>query len=102
MPILASKENLPKMGEPPLNRTETMYLQITGFLPEPDPDDSLKFKRALGGDLEADALGIMDWKALEEAGGWETEVTPDQAKLFAKLLGEPQIVELTLFIGCVA
>ena len=79
-----------------------MYLQMTGFLPEPDPDDSLKFKQALGGDLEADALEIMGWKSLEDAGGWETEVSPDQATLFAKLLGEPQLVDLTLFIGCVA
>ena len=79
-----------------------MYFQMTGFLPEPDPDDSLKFKQALGGDLEADALEIMGWKSLEDAGGWETEVSPDQAKLFAKLLGEPQLVDLTLFIGCVA
>ena len=79
-----------------------MYFQMTGFLPEPDPDDSLKFKQALGGDLEADALEIMGWKSLEDAGGWETEVSPDQAILFAKLLGQPQLVELTLFIGCVA
>ncbi|WP_416333491.1 pyocin S6 family toxin immunity protein [Pseudomonas helleri] len=75
---------------------------MTGFLPEPDPDDSLKFKQALGGDLEADALEIMGWKSLEDAGGWETEVSPDQAILFAKLLGQPQLVKLTLFIGCVA
>ncbi|MFI8374583.1 pyocin S6 family toxin immunity protein [Pseudomonas helleri] len=79
-----------------------MYFQMTGFLPEPDPDDSLKFKQALGGDLEADALEIMGWKSLEDAGGWETEVSPDQAILFAKLLGQPQLVKLTLFIGCVA
>lgn len=79
-----------------------MYLQMTGFLPEPDPDDSLKFKQALGGDLEADALEIMGWKSLEDAGGWETEVSPDQAILFVKLLGQPQLVDLTLFIGCVA
>lgn len=79
-----------------------MYFQMTGFLPEPDPDDSLKFKQALGGDLEAAALEIMGWKSLEDAGGWETEVSPDQAILFAKLLGQPQLVELTLFIGCVA
>ena len=79
-----------------------MYFQMTGFLPEPDPDDSLKFKQALWGDLEADALEIMGWKSLEDAGGWETEVSPDQAILFAKLLGQPQLVDLTLFIGCVA
>ena len=79
-----------------------MYFQMTGFLPEPDPDDSLKFNQALGGDLEAAALEIMGWKSLEDAGGWETEVSPDQAILFAKLLGQPQLVELTLFIGCVA
>ena len=79
-----------------------MYLQITGFLPEPNSDGSLKFKQALGGDLETDALEIMGWKSLEDAGGWETEVSPNQAILFAKLLGEPQLVDLTLFIGCVA
>lgn len=53
-----------------------MYLQITGFLPEPDSDDSLKFKRALWGDLEADALEIMGWKSLENAGGWERRSHP--------------------------
>lgn len=81
-----------------------MYFQITEFLPEPepDPDDSLKFQRPLGGDLEAHALEIMGWKSLKDAGGWETEVTPAPAILFAKLLGQPQPVDLTLFIGCVA
>ncbi|MGP4956752.1 pyocin S6 family toxin immunity protein [Pseudomonas helleri] len=44
----------------------------------------------------------MDWKSLDEAGGWETEITPDQARLFAKLLDKPTIVDLALFIGCVA
>lgn len=79
-----------------------MYLHITGFLPAPNTDDSLKFERVLQGDLVVDSLEIMDWKSLDEAGGWETEITPDQAKLFAKLLDEPMIVELALFIGCVA
>jgi hypothetical protein len=62
----------------------------------------LKFERVLQGDLVVDSLEIMDWKSLDEAGGWETEITPDQAKLFAKLLDEPTIVDLALFIGCVA
>ena len=79
-----------------------MYLHITGFLPAPNTDDSLKFERVLQGDLVVDALEIMDWKSLDEAGGWETEITPDQARLFAKLLDEPTIVNLALFIGCVA
>ena len=79
-----------------------MYLHITGFLPVPNTDDSLKFERVLQGDLVVDSLEIMDWKSLDEAGGWETEITPDQAKLFAKLLDEPTIVDLALFIGCVA
>lgn len=79
-----------------------MHLQLTGFLPELNTDDSLKFERVLQGDLVVDSLEIMDWKSLDEAGGWETEITPDQARLFAKLLDEPTIVELALFIGCVA
>ena len=79
-----------------------MYLHITGFLPAPNTDDSLKFERVLQGDLVVDSLEIMDWKSLDEAGGWETEITPDQARLFAKLLDEPTIVNLALLIGCVA
>ena len=79
-----------------------MYLHLTGFLPAPNTDDSLKFERVLQGDLVVDSLKIMDWKSLDEAGGWETEITPDQAKLFAKLLDEPTIVNLALLIGCVA
>ncbi|HCN63975.1 MAG TPA: hypothetical protein DIT33_11335 [Pseudomonas sp.] len=62
----------------------------------------MKFERVLQGDLVVDSLEIMDWKSLDEAGGWETEITPDQARLFAKLLDEHTIVELALFIGCVA
>jgi len=79
-----------------------MHLQLTGFLPAPNTDDSLKFERVLQGDLVDESLKIMDWKSLDEAGGWETEITPDQARLFAKLLDEPTIVDLALFIGCVA
>ncbi|MEE8874378.1 pyocin S6 family toxin immunity protein [Pseudomonas helleri] len=79
-----------------------MHLQLTGFLPAPNTDDSLKFERVLQGDLVVDSLEIMDWKSLDEAGGWETEITPDQARLFAKLLDKPTIVDLALFIGCVA
>lgn len=79
-----------------------MYLHLTGFLPAPNTDDSLKFERVLQGDIVVDSLKIMDWKSLDEAGGWETEITPDQAKLFAKLLDEPTIVNLALLIGCVA
>lgn len=79
-----------------------MRLQLTGCLPAPNTDDSLKFERVLQGDLVVDSLEIMDWKSLDEAGGWETEITPDQAKLFARLLDEPTIVDLALLIGCVA
>ena len=79
-----------------------MHLQLTGFLPAPNTDDSLKFERVLQGDLVVESLKIMDWKSLDEAGGWETEITPDKARLFAKLLDEPTIVNLALFIGCVA
>lgn len=79
-----------------------MYLQLTGFLPEPNEDDSLKFKHALHGDVEVKSLEIMGWKTLEHAGGWESEITADQAIRFAELLDEPQLVGLVLFIGCVA
>ena len=79
-----------------------MQLRLTGFLPEPTDDDLVKYKFLFKDSLERSALEIMGWNTLEEASCGEEELTLEQAELFAKLLGEPQIVELTLFIGCVA
>ena len=79
-----------------------MELRLTGFLPEPTDDDLVKYKFLFKDSLERSALEIMGWNTLEEASGGEEELTLEQAKLFAKLLGEPQIVGFTLFIGCVA
>lgn len=79
-----------------------MKLRLTGFLPEPTDDDRVKFKFFIDESLQNSALDIMRWTHLEEALGGEQELTPDQAALFAKLLEEPKIVDLTLFIGCVA
>ena len=79
-----------------------MKLRLTGFLPESTSDDRVKFKFFIDDSLQNSALAIMRWTNLEEALGGEQELTPDQAALFAKLLGEPQIIDLTLFIGCVS
>lgn len=79
-----------------------MKLRLTGFLPEPTDDDRVKFKFFIDESLHSSSLAIMRWTHLEDALGGEQELTPDQAALFAKLLEEPQIVDLTLFIGCVA
>ena len=79
-----------------------MELRLTGFLPEPTDDDLVKYKFLFKDGLERSAFEIMGWNTLEEALGGEEELTRDQAILFAKLLGQPQLVELTLFIGCVA
>lgn len=78
-----------------------MYLQITGFLPEPNADESLKFKMDLRGALETRSLEIMGWETLDDAGGWENELTPAQVHLFSDLLADSGIKELSLFIACV-
>ncbi|MFP3518369.1 pyocin S6 family toxin immunity protein [Pseudomonas sp. SIMBA_077] len=79
-----------------------MKLRLTGFLPEPTHDDRVKYKIFFKESLENSALTIMGWAHLDEALGGEQELTADQAIRFAELLDEPQLVSLTLFIGCVA
>ena len=87
----------------PLSELEiTMRLRLIGFLPESTGDDRVKFKFFINDSLEGSALAIMRWTHLEEALGGEQELTPYQAALFAKLLDEPKIIDLTLFIGCVS
>lgn len=76
-----------------------MYLQITGFFPEPNEDDSLQYKKVVQKELEPSVLEIMGWSSLEGLVG-ESELTPNQARLIARLLGEPAIEGLALFIGC--
>lgn len=79
-----------------------MKLRLTGFFPESTGDDRVKFKFFIDDSLQNSALAIMRWTDLEEALGGEQALTADQAALFAKLLDEPQIIDLTLFIGCVS
>lgn len=82
------------------NKRELRYVFTNHwFFPEPNPDDSLKFKVVLQGPLETSALEIMGWQTLEEAGPWENELTQAQNELFSELLGTPDIKELALFIG---
>lgn len=76
-----------------------MYLRITGFFPESDDDDSLQYKQAISKDLELSILKIMGWSSLEDGLGGESELTPEQTKRVAEVLGEPVIEKLALFIG---
>ncbi|MCU1726607.1 pyocin S6 family toxin immunity protein [Pseudomonas sp. 7P_10.2_Bac1] len=79
-----------------------MKLRLTGFLPVPTDDDRVKFKFFINESLESSALTLMGWTHLDDALGGEQELTPVQAAAFAGLLEEPQIIDLTLFIGCVS
>ncbi|WMI97662.1 pyocin S6 family toxin immunity protein [Pseudomonas chlororaphis subsp. aurantiaca] len=77
-----------------------MYLRITGFFPEPNEDDSLQYKKVVQKELEPSVLEIMGWSSLDEGLVGEWELTPNQARLVARLLEEPAIEGLALFIGC--
>ncbi|MHC8302300.1 pyocin S6 family toxin immunity protein [Pseudomonas sp. ZS1P83] len=76
-----------------------MYLRITGFFPEPDDDDSLQYKRVIQKDLEPSVFEVMGWSSLEDGLGGQSELTSEQVKRMAEVLGEPAIERLSLFIG---
>lgn len=76
-----------------------MYLRITGFFPEPDDDDSLQYKRVIQKELEPSVFEVMNWSSLEDGLGGQSELTPEQVKRMAEVLGEPSIERLSLYIG---
>lgn len=76
-----------------------MFLRITGFFPEPNEDDSLQYKRVIQKGLEPSVFEIMGWSSLEDGLGGESELTSEQVRRMAEILGEPTIERLSLFIG---
>lgn len=76
-----------------------MFLWITGFLKGDVEDDSLKFKRTVRPESEAEVLKLLGWKSLEDSEGGEWLLNDSQVHEISKALDEQLPAELDLFIG---
>jgi hypothetical protein len=75
------------------------YLCISGFFPEPNPDDSIKYKKAVQQEAQIPVLTAMGWASLTDVPGGEHELTAIQAAAVLESLGDPLNNELVYCIG---
>lgn len=75
------------------------FLSISGFYPEPNPDNSLYYEKDVPPELEEAVLAAMGWASQEDVPPGETDLSQDQASAVMGLLGDHANDELTYSIG---
>jgi hypothetical protein len=76
-----------------------IFLSLTGFFPEPNPDNSLQFQQPVPPDLEVPVLNVMGWSALRDVPMGEHELTANQAEEIMKLVNTPFRSDLMYCMG---
>jgi len=75
------------------------FLSISGFYPDPNPDNSLQYKNAVPEELETEVLSAMGWQALADVPVGENDLTSEQAAAVLSVLGEPVRSNLMYSVG---
>ena len=75
------------------------YLSIRGFFPEPNPDESVKYKKAVTQDAQIPVLATMGWASFADVPEGEHELIDIQTAAILELLGDPLNIELVYCIG---
>lgn len=75
------------------------FIIISGFYPEPDPDNSLHYEKKVPDTLEAAVLGAMGWKTLKNIPPGETNLSQKQAQVIVETLGDEFRNDLAYSIG---
>lgn len=76
-----------------------VFIVISGFYPEPNPDNSLQYERTVSQELELPVLTAMGWASLTDVPMGESDLTQDQAVVVMAILGDPLKDGLTYSIG---
>ena len=72
---------------------------ISGFYPEPNPDNSLQYEKIVPPELVTAVLTAMGWTTLADVPMGENDLTQDQAMAVMATLGDPIKNGLTYSIG---
>lgn len=75
------------------------YLIISGFYPEPNPDNSLYYEKDVPQELEGAVLAAMGWTSQADVPPGETDLTQDQISAVMEVLGDHANDELMYSIG---
>lgn len=72
---------------------------ISGLYPEPNPDDSLQYKKTVPHELGIDMLNAIAWKSQNDLPPGVTDLTREHVVAVMALLGDPIKDELVYCVG---
>lgn len=72
---------------------------IRGFYPEPNPDNSLQYKRNVPQELVPAVLDAMGWTSLGDVPVGESDLTQNQAIKIMTILDDPINSDLIYCLG---
>ncbi|VVP89618.1 pyocin S6 family toxin immunity protein [Pseudomonas fluorescens] len=75
------------------------FIVISGFYPEPNPDNSLQYERTVPQDLELAVLTSMGWATLLDVPMGEIDLTQDQTVAVMAVLGDAIKEDLMYCLG---
>ncbi|SDS50608.1 pyocin S6 family toxin immunity protein [Pseudomonas granadensis] len=76
-----------------------IFLSLSGFFPEPNPDSSLQYDMDVPQTSEQEVLNAMGWKSLKDVPMGEHELSETQAKKIMRIVNTPFRSDLTYYIG---
>ncbi len=79
-----------------------MYLEINGFLPNNDTDDSLKFELLIDCALTEEIVKFLGHRSLNAMAEGEWPLTNEQVTMLSSITGRQLPTDLKLLIGVVA
>ncbi|UZE13286.1 pyocin S6 family toxin immunity protein [Pseudomonas sp. B21-053] len=75
------------------------FIALTGFFPEPNPDNSLQYEKDVPQALEGAVLNVMGWAAMKDVPIGEHELSTIQAREIMELVGTPFRDDLMYCMG---
>ncbi|MFU2327432.1 pyocin S6 family toxin immunity protein [Pseudomonas sp. NFX98] len=76
-----------------------IFIEISGFFLEPNPDNSLQYEKDVPQALEAAVLNVMGWKTMTDVPIGEHLLSPNQASAIMELIGAPFRDDLAYYLG---
>lgn len=70
------------------NANALNFLSVSGFYPEPCPDDSLQYKKAIPDELASKVLLAMNYTSFTDLPAGESELTREQASSVMAIVGD--------------
>ena len=75
------------------------FIVISGFYPEPNPDNSIQYEKVVSQELQPAILAAIVWNSLGDVPMGENDLTQDQSIAVMTILGDPINSDLMYCMG---